>query len=86
MREYLIEVPHSAEECPFRSAEPRHRPDAPPGPLPGPRFWGCRSGVHTSWLIADLPEGLSEEQAWTFVPALLRDTARVIHLDREQGA
>jgi hypothetical protein len=83
---YLVEVPHSAEECPFRAPEADAPPplDSTPASLPGPRYWGCDSGIHTSWLIAELPADGAEAVAWTFVPALLRDTARVIRVSLDQ--
>jgi hypothetical protein len=65
--EYLIEVPHSPEEC-------------PPAPVSGFRsYQGCASGTHTTWLIAAVA---AEDEAWSLVPVLLRDTARVVAVDR----
>lgn len=42
-------------------------------------YRGCRSGTHTTWIIAELA---AEQDAWGLVPALLRDTARVVRVDR----
>jgi len=74
MREYLIEVPHSPEECSGAAA-------LPGGPIRGapPTIYrGCGAGTHTTWIIARL---VGEEEAWSLVPRLLRDTARVVVVD-----
>jgi hypothetical protein len=67
--EYLIEVPHTPEECwvpPLETARQRARIRS---------YRGCGSGMHTTWIIAKVAE---EDEAWGLVPALLRDTARVV--------
>jgi hypothetical protein len=72
VRDYLIEVPHSPEECPVSTAR---------GASPGESvhtFRGCGGGTHTTWIVAELA---SEEEAWRLVPALLRDTARVVPVE-----
>jgi hypothetical protein len=75
-REYLIEVPHSAEEC---SATEFGVARAPEGIASCRAFRGCAAGAHTTWIIAELAR---EEDAWSLVPELLRDTARVVPIDR----
>jgi hypothetical protein len=72
--EYLIEVPHSPEEC--TAAQP-----AEGGVADASRhtYCGCRDGTHTTWIIVELA---SENEAWSLVPRLLRDTARVTRIDR----
>lgn len=72
-REYLIEVPHSPEEC---SAERDGFAAGDRAPLRSYR--GCGVGVHTTWIIAEL---VAEEEAWRLVPKLLRDTARVVAVE-----
>lgn len=76
MREYLIEVPHSPEECAIDPVDPV----ASGAPLRSYR--GCGSGTHTSWIIAELE---TEDEAWSLVPELLRDTARVVAVERSEG-
>jgi len=41
--------------------------------------WGCRSGVHAGWLIADLD---SRAEADQMVPPELRQDARIVELTR----
>ena len=73
-REYLIEVPHSPEECPASQVDvPAHEQSQP-----RTAYRGCRAGTHTTWIIAELT---AEEEAWRLVPRLLRDTARVVPVD-----
>jgi hypothetical protein len=69
MPTYLIEVPHSPEEC---AADRRPA-------FPAPTYWGCGAGRHTSWTLVDLAD---EAEGWQAVPACLRDTARVIAVER----
>jgi hypothetical protein len=71
LREYLIEVPHSPEECsgaPVESA----------GREPLRTYRGCGGGTHTTWMIVELA---AEAEAWSLVPRLLRDTARVVPVE-----
>jgi hypothetical protein len=75
MREYLIEIPHSPSECPAPGVEASDLGNG--GPLRAYR--GCGSGTHTAWIVAELP---AEDEAWKLVPQLLRDTARVVRVDR----
>ena len=75
MREYLIEVPHSPEECwvpPAEAAVERARLRS---------YRGCGSGTHTTWIIAELA---TEDEAWSLVPVLLRDTARVVDVEHKE--
>jgi hypothetical protein len=80
--EYLIEVPHSPEECwvpPVEAAAERARIRS---------YRGCGSGTHTTWIIGEVA---AEDEAWRLVPVLLRDTARVVGVehvgpDPTQGA
>jgi hypothetical protein len=68
MREFLIEVPHSPDEC-WEDGES----------VAGITYRGCGAGTHTTWIIAPLAD---EAEAWSLVPRLLRDTARVVRIDR----
>ena len=79
-REYLIEVPHSPEEC--SAAE---SPDGAEGDRVDPPsiYRGCGGGTHTTWIIARLA---GERDAWRLVPELLRDTARVVRVERAHAA
>lgn len=79
-REYLIEVPHSPEECSAAEA-----PDGAWSDRHGlPRIYrGCGAGTHTTWIIARLA---GDGEAWRLVPELLRDTARVVRVERARAA
>ena len=72
--EYLIEVPHSPEEC---VAAEQTSDDGREGCYR--TYRGCGAGTHTTWIIAQLA---NENDAWSLVPRLLRDTARVVPLER----
>jgi hypothetical protein len=76
MNEYLIEVPHSPEEC--SAAESRMGAVRDRASLRR-AYRGCEAGTHTTWIIAEFT---AEEDAWSLVPTLLRDTARVVPVDR----
>jgi hypothetical protein len=41
--------------------------------------FGCRAGVHSGWLIADVP---TREDAVAIVPPQLRSASRVVELQR----
>ena len=73
MNRYLIETPHTGENCKLLVSQVHaigylHHFD-----------WGCGDGVHCGWAII---EAESEEQAKLAVPSLVRDTARVIQLEK----
>jgi hypothetical protein len=72
--EYLIEVPHSPEECSAAEVAATGV-----GGRVLRSYRGCGEGTHTTWIVAELA---SEEEAWSLVPGLLRDTARVTRVDR----
>jgi hypothetical protein len=67
MPTYLIEVPHSPEAC-----------GAGELAVSG-SYSGCAAGAHTRWAVTDLAD---EDEAWRCIPALLRDTARVVSVQR----
>jgi hypothetical protein len=72
---YLIESPHTKEECLQALDDVLAR---------GPEFlskfeWGCMSGDHTGWAVV---EAESESAARSLVPALVRSKARVIEVGK----
>jgi len=73
MDRFLIETPHTAQDC-HRLVEEVYAM----GYLA--HFdWGCKSGVHCGWAII---EAESEALARLAVPPLVRGKARVIKLTR----
>jgi hypothetical protein len=73
MDRYLIETPHSDEEClglldQILATGYLHHFD-----------WGCEVGDHTGWAII---EAESREQAMLAVPTMVRPKARVVKLNR----
>ncbi len=73
MRRFLIETPHTAENC-QRLVNEIHAL----GYLHNFE-WGCDSGVHSGWAII---EAESEAEARLAVPPLLRSQARVVKLNK----
>ncbi len=73
MDRYLIETPHTAQEC-FLLVKQVHAM----GYLH--HFdWGCKAGEHCGWAII---EAENEKQARLAVPPLVHAKARVIKLTR----
>jgi hypothetical protein len=73
MNRYLIETPHTGENCKLLVSQVHaigylHHFD-----------WGCGDGVHCGWAII---EAESEEQARLAVPSIARDSASVIRLTK----
>jgi hypothetical protein len=79
MSEFMIEIPHSPEECGRATIDAHPHPLA--GELAAKTYWGCIGGAHTTWIVADFA---SEHEAMSIVPALLRDTARVVRVERRR--
>ena len=79
MSEFMIEIPHSPEECATATVD--EHPHARAGELAAKTYWGCMGGAHTTWIVADFA---SEHEAMSIVPALLRDTARVVRVERHR--
>jgi hypothetical protein len=75
--EFLIEIPHSPQECSAAVSEVVAHPLA--RELEAHTYWGCRVGAHTTWIVGAFE---SEPAATRIVPELLRDTARVVRVDR----
>ena len=71
MFRYMVETPHTAEEC-HRLIEQIHAM----GYLHN-FDWGCKVGVHCGWAII---EAENQVQAQMAVPPLVRQKARVIEL------
>jgi hypothetical protein len=74
LSKYLIEMPHAPEECPAAQGVPLGS-----GRRSLSAYRGCGDGRHTTWIVAELA---NEWDAWSLVPTLLRDTARVTRVDR----
>lgn len=75
MPQYMIEIPHSPEECSAAASEiPRH-PRAPD--MTVTMYWGCRDGVHTTWIVGEFE---TDAEARRLIPVLLRDTARAVRV------
>ena len=72
---YLIESPHSKDECLQALDEVLER---------GPRFlaqfdWGCMAGQHTGWATV---EAGSESEARNMVPTVVRSKARIVAVNK----
>jgi hypothetical protein len=77
MERYLIETPHSAQDClalvqQVYAMGYLHNFD-----------WGCKSGEHCGWIIIEAED---ETMARLAVPPLVRAKARVIRLTRFDAA
>ncbi len=76
MERYLIETPHTAEDCKmlvnqvYAMGYLQHFD------------WGCEVGVHDGWAII---EAESEAQARLAVPAMVRRKARVVKINKFDG-
>lgn len=77
MPEFMIEVPHAAEECFVAVSEALRHPDA--RRMLTATYWGCSGGTHTTWLVHEFEDA---REAKALVPSLLKDTARVVQLTR----
>ena len=76
MAMYLIESPHTQDECLRSLDELESR-----GKDTLDRFeFGCHHGVHTAWATM---EAKSEADARTVLPSFVRSRARVVEVDRE---
>jgi hypothetical protein len=76
MERYLIETPHSAEDC-KQLVEQVY--------AMGYLYhfdWGCMDGVHSGWAII---EAESEADAYLAVPSIVRRKARVVRLTKFNG-
>jgi hypothetical protein len=71
MERYLIESPHSVEDCDKVIQEVMmagyiHQFE-----------WGCKDGIHSAWAIVDAE---NREHARQIVPWMVRDKARIVKL------
>lgn len=77
MERYLIETPHTAQECLALLKQINAQ-----GYLT--HFdWGCGARVHTGWAIIEAED---EAQARLAVPPLVRARARVVRLSKYDSA
>ena len=73
MDRYLIETPHSAEECLALLKQVNAQ-----GYLR--HFdWGCSARIHTGWAIIEAED---EKQAMMAIPPLIRAKARVVRVNK----
>lgn len=77
MPRYLIELSHANEysAC-VRALQALERHGSH---LVTHMDWGCKAGVHSGWLIADLD---SRTEATMMVPAQFRQEARIVELNK----
>jgi transposase InsO family protein len=74
MAEYLIELPHTKEEC--RKAGSQMKDSA----LLPKVYWGCASGAHTGWAIT---EAENESAARRLIDSdILRNKARILQVTK----
>jgi len=73
--QYLVETPHSKEECLRAMDEVR---DMGPDVLEQ-WSWGCKYGDHTGYAMVDAD---SESEAREYVPPSMRDRAKMHKLDK----
>jgi hypothetical protein len=71
---YVIEVPHTPEECLKALDE-----ELAKGPEILKKFnWGCKAGDHTGYAIVDV---MNEGEARSIVPSFLLNKARIVPVD-----
>jgi hypothetical protein len=76
MERYLIETPHTAQDCHMLVEQVYAM---------GYLYhfdWGCKVGVHSGWAII---EAENEAEARLAVPSLVRNRARVVQLNKFSG-
>ncbi len=76
MDRYLIETPHTAQDCKLLVEQVY---------ATGYLYhfdWGCKAGVHSGWAII---EAENEAQARLAVPSIVRRQARVVKLNKFSG-
>ncbi len=75
MAKYLIESPHTEEEC-LRALDETLGKGTD---LLAKFEWGCMAGEHTGWAVT---EAASESAARNMLPAFLRAKARVVKVEK----
>jgi hypothetical protein len=76
MERYLIETPHTAQDCHMLVSQIYSM---------GYLYhfdWGCPEGVHCGWAII---EAVDEAQARLAVPPIVRSKARIVRLTKFTG-
>jgi hypothetical protein len=75
MARFLIEAPHTVEECLRALDEVLQQSEY----LMMKHDWGCAAGVHTGWAVVEAED---EAEARRFIPTFLRAKSRVIRLNK----
>lgn len=75
MAKYLVEMPHTEEEC----LQALDETLAKGTDLLAKFEWGCTSGEHTGWAILDAE---SESAAGNMVPSFLQSKARIVKVEK----
>jgi hypothetical protein len=73
MARFQLEIPHEVSECTRTLDEISS--GARGSELLDQSFFGCASGVHTSWAVVEAP---NEAAARNMIPEFLRKRARVV--------
>ena len=75
MTTYLIETPHTEEEC-ASGAEEWMRLELPrKAELFDKTYFGCEAGIHDAWTIADFED---EAEAWLYVSEAEKARTRIV--------
>ena len=77
MPTYLIETPHTEEECRIAGEEWLTMVHSRKQEIFDATYAGCESGVHDGWVVAEFPD---EAQAWEVIPPTERPRARVVEV------
>jgi hypothetical protein len=72
MTQFLVTVPHTAEECMSAAEEFGKHPRA--AELLQTTYWACEFGNHTAWTVAEFEK---EDEARAVVPGQLGEKAQV---------
>ena len=75
MATYLIESPHSEEEC-LRALD---EVMAQGQDMLAKYEWGCGAGIHTGWITV---EAASESDASRMVPGFVRSKAQIVQTNK----
>ncbi|HEX5368787.1 MAG TPA: hypothetical protein VFY10_05155 [Dehalococcoidia bacterium] len=75
MARYLIELPHTKEDC----IQTLDSVVAFSNTLMDRIDWGCAAGVHTGWLLLEAEDAGG---ACRLVPTNIRDSARAVQLNK----
>ncbi len=74
MQKFIIEMPHTKEECLNSMDEVAKSPE-----FLSRTDWGCNAGIHTGWAVV---EAKDKSSALNMVPSTGRNKARVVPVDR----